>query len=158
MELKEGSFRAEKDDTFTAVIRQQKTGKEVKPIIGEQALEVVRTGLFRVISDQKYNDYIKELGKRVGMDSIIKAKARKKVKNGYRNVETEGEKYRFISSHTFRRTALTRLYQIGIPEYQILQISGHSMTETLHAYLGMDPNKEAQKLELKRLLKINYKC
>lgn len=89
----------------------------------------------------------------MGIDSIIKAKARKKVKNGYRNVETEGEKYRFISSHTFRRTALTRLYQIGIPEYHILQISGHSKSETLHAYLGIDPNKEAQTLELKRLLK-----
>ena len=153
MELKEGSFRAEKDGTFTAVIRQQKTGKEVNiPIIGEQALEVIRTGLFRVISDQKYNDYIKVLGKRAGIDTIIKAKARKKVKNGYRNVETKGEKYRFISSHTFRRTALTRLYQIGIPEYHILQISGHSKSDTLHAYLGIDPNKEAQTLELKRML------
>ena len=84
---------------------------------------------------------------------MIKAKERKKVKNGYRNVETEGEKYRFISSHTFRRTSLTRLYQIGIPEYHILQILGHSMSEKLHSYLGIDPNKEAQTLELKRLLK-----
>ena len=153
MKLNEGSFRAEKDGTFTAVIRQQKTGKEVSiPIIGEQALEVVRTGLFRAISDQKYNIYIKELGKRAEIDTIIKAKERKKVKNGFRNVETEGEKYRFISSHTFRRTALTRLYQTGIPEYHILQISGHSKSETLHAYLGIDPNKEAQTLELKRML------
>ena len=122
------------------------------PIVEEKEIEVVKTRLYRAISDQKYNDYIKVLGKRAGIDTIIKAKARKKVKNGYRNVETKGEKYRFISSHTFRRTALTRLYQIGIPEYHILQISGHSKSETLHTYLGIDPNKEAQTLELKRML------
>ena len=153
MKLKKGSFRAEKDGTFTAVIRQQKTGKQVNiPIIGEQALEVIRTGLFRAISDQKYNDYIKELGMRAGINTIIKAKERKKIKTGFRNIETEGEKYKFISSHTFRRTALTQLYQKGIPEYHILQISGHSKSETLHSYLGIDPNKEAQTLELKRML------
>ena len=154
MKLNIRSFRAEKDGTFTAFIRQQKTGKEVNiPIVEEQALEVINTGLFRAISDQKYNNYIKELGRRAEINTIIRAKERKKVKSGFRNIETEGEKYKFISSHTFRRTALTLLYQKGIPEYHILQISGHSKSETLHAYLGIDPNKEARTLELKRMLK-----
>jgi len=153
MKLKEDSFREEKDGTFTAFIRQQKTGKEVSiPIIEEEALEVIRTGLFKVISDQKYNEYIKELGKRAGIDTIIKAKKRKKVKNGYRLVESVGEKYNYLSSHVFRRTVLSLYYQKGIPEYYILQISGHSKSETLHAYLGIDPNKEARVLELKRIL------
>ena len=153
MKLNIRSFRAEKDGTFTAFIRQQKTGKEVIiPIVEEQALEVIKTGLFRAISDQKYNNYIKELGRKAEINTIIRAKERKKVESGFRNIETEGEKYKFISSHTFRRTALTLLYQKGIPEYHILQISGHSKSETLHAYLGIDPNKEARTLELKRML------
>ena len=81
-----------------------------------------------------------------------KSKKRKKLKQGYRQVETEGEKYNYLSSHTFRRTKLSNLYKQGIPEYHIMGISGHTKSETLHAYLGIDPNKEARTLELKRML------
>lgn len=74
MKLTDRSFRAEKDGSFTAIIRQQKTGKEVNiPIVGKRAVEVVKTGLFRAVSHQKYNTYIKELAQRTGIDQIIKS-------------------------------------------------------------------------------------
>ena len=69
-----------------------------------------------------------------------------------RNTEIETEKFRFITSHTFRRTALTNLYQGNppFPEYLILNISGHSKSSQLHQYLGIDPNKEAQAREIRK--------
>ena len=154
MKLTKSSFIKDKEEDYIARIKQQKTGKEVNiPIVGEKALEVIKTGLFRAISTQKYNDYIKELGKRQGVNQIIKSKEKKKLKQGYRQVETKREKYNYISSHTFRRTALTNLYKRGIPEYHIMNVSGHSRSEMLHTYLGYDPNKEQQTQELKAMLK-----
>ncbi len=154
MKLTKSSFIKDKDGDYIARIRQQKTDKEVNiPIIGNKAIEVVKTGLYRAISPQKYNNYIKELGKRQGVNQIIKSKEKKETKQGYRLIESKGEKYNYLSSHTFRRTALTNLYKQGIPEYHIMNISGHSKSETLHAYLGYDPNKEQQTQELKAMLK-----
>ena len=154
MKLTDTSFIKDKEGDYIARITQQKTGKEVSiPILLDKAIEVIKTGLFRAISPQNYNDYIKDLAKKQGVNQIIKSKERKKLKQGYRLEEAEGEKYRFISSHTFRRTALTNLYKRGIPEYHIMNISGHSKSETLHAYLGYDPNKEQQTQELKAMLK-----
>ena len=148
------AFIEDKEGDYIARIKQQKTGKEVNiPIVEERAIEVIKTGLFRVISPQNYNNYIKELGKRQGINQIIKSKERKKLKQGYRDIETEGEKYNYLSSHTFRRTKLSNLYKQGIPEYHIMGISGHAKSETLHAYLGYDPNKEQQTQELKAMLK-----
>ena len=154
MKLTKSSFIRDKEGDYLARIIQQKTGKEVHiPIIENKAIEVINTGLFRAISDQNYNDYLKELGKRQGVNQKIKSKERKETKQGYRQIESEGEKYNYLSSHTFRRTALTNLYKRGVPEYHIMNISGHSKSETLHTYLGYDPNKEQQTQELKAMLK-----
>jgi len=112
MKLTKSSFIRDKEGDYIARIIQQKTGKEVNiPIIENKAIKVIKTGLFRAISDQNYNDYLKELGKRQGVNQKIKSKERKETKQGYRQIESKGEKYNYLSSHTFRRTALTNLFQ-----------------------------------------------
>lgn len=137
-----------KGTQITARIKQQKTGKVVLiPITSKRAIEVIKSGLFRQISEQKYNDYIKQLAKRAGIDSTIIGS--KRVNN--RGTVVKGEKWEFISSHTFRRGCLTNLHQLGIPDYYLLQISGHSSTAMLYQYLGIEPDKE---LEADRLRKI----
>jgi len=154
MKLTDASFIKDKEGDYIACIRQQKTGKEVNiPIVEKNAVEVIKSGLFRAISPQNYNNYIKDLAKRQGVNQIIKSKERKEVEQGHRLEMTEGEKHNYLSSHAFRRTALTSLYKRGIPEYHIMNISGHSKSETLHQYLGYDPNKEQQTQELKAMLK-----
>ena len=40
-----------------------------------------------------------------------------------------------VSTHSFRRTALTRMHNAGIPLRVIQEISGHSSLETLQRYL-----------------------
>ena len=56
-----------------------------------------------IISQQKTNDYLKELCKLVEIDEI-----QKKVKySGTKRIEIEKSKYDFISTHTARRTFVT---------------------------------------------------
>ena len=160
MRITPETFRLDDDGDYIADVRQEKTGKQVSIPINDKALiklikEAKSNGepLFRAISDQKYNDYIKELGKRQGITDVIKGKQRIQTKYGYRLTETEGEKYKFLQSHTFRRTLISLLYQANVPEYHILKISGHSDTSTLHAYIGDDPMRTKQQTqELKNML------
>jgi len=160
MRITPQSFRLDDDGDYIADIKQEKTGKQVSIPINDKALiKVIKEAksngepLFRVISDQKYNDYIKELAKRQGITDIIKGKQRIQTQYGYRLTETRGEKYKYISSHTFRRTLISLLYQENVPEYHILKISGHSETSTLHAYIGDDPMRTKQQTqELKNML------
>ena len=153
MNLENDSFTEEEDGTFTATIRQQKTGKVVDvPIIEERAIKVIKEGLFRVISDQNYNNYIKLLAKRVGINSQTEGQESVTTEDGKRLVTTKGPKYKYLTSHTFRRTALTRLAQQGIPEYYIMQISAHAKSEQLHSYLGINPNSIQRTKDLKKLM------
>ena len=160
MRITPQSFRLDDEGDYIADIKQWKTGKKISIPINDDVLtrlikEAKSNGepLFRVISDQKYNDYIKVLAKRQGITDIIKGKQRIQTQYGYRLIETKGEKYKYLSSHTFRRTLISLLYQANVPEYHILKISGHSETSTLHAYIGDDPMRTKQQTqELKNML------
>ena len=160
MRLSHETFHEDRDGDYVANIKQWKTGKRVSIPVKDKMLKAIikeaklkAQPLFRTISHQKYNDYIKALAQRQSIVSKIKGKQRTPTKYGYRLLEVEGEKYKFISSHTFRRTLISLLYQANVPEYHILKISGHSETSILHAYIGDDPMRtEQQTQELKNML------
>jgi integrase/recombinase XerD len=48
---------------------------------------------------------------------------------------------RGVSTHSFRRTALTRMSNAGIPLRVIQEISGHSTLSSLQKYLGVEPQQ-----------------
>jgi len=133
--------------TFTII--NEKTGKEVRiPILNKFALEVVNTGLFKTMKPQVYNRFLKELGKRAALNNEIEGSL--KVKG--RNIKVKAEKFQFLTSHVLRRTCLTRLYQEGIPEYYIMLISRHAKSETLHQYIGRNPDIEREEQLLREFL------
>ena len=55
-----------------------------------------------------------------------------------RRLEIEG-----VSSHSFRRTALTRMSDAGIPLRHIQAISGHRSLAALECYLGVTERQKA---------------
>ena len=59
-------------------------------------------------------------------DRILKQAARRGIIQG-------------VSSHSFRRTALTYMYRSGIPLRTIQEISGHANLATLQIYLEVLP-------------------
>ncbi len=50
-------------------------------------------------------------------------------------------KIRGVSTHSFRRTALTTMCNAGVPLHVIRAISGHSTLGSLQKYLGVQPNQ-----------------
>jgi len=94
------------------------------------------------ISDQRFNEYAKELCKMAGMTEPMRGEVAKMVKrNGKmtkRNVAGTYEKWELISSHTCRRSFATNFYGI-IPTGDIMHVTGHSSERQLMDYIHAKP-------------------
>ncbi len=82
------------------------------------------------ISNQKFNAYLKEIGKIVGIDEPVKITRFR----GLNEVVIERPKYKFMSSHMGRRTLVTILLSKGVPITLVQKITQHSDIRTLMKY------------------------
>jgi len=123
--------------------------KHVKKILEK------RNGNFpRKISDPKFNDYIKEVCKEVGLTNKIKGskmspieveiKGKKKII--FRKVSGEYEKYELISSHICRRSFATNHYG-KLDTLTIMKITGHKTESQFLKYIKITPIEYAEKLK-----------
>lgn len=133
------------DDTI--VLYQEKTDtKVIIPLHSKLKKILIKYPELRLpsYSDQKYNEYLKILGKEVGLNSrIVITKFYGKTK-----VEETYEKWQLLTSHVARNTCITYLIKKGlIPEY-VMQISGHKSRSAFQTYVKI-AKSEAQ-LAVKR--------
>lgn len=56
------------------------------------------------------------------------------------------EKWNLVSPHTLRRTCFTNMKKAGIPEEDIIKISGHSTVASLRRYLRISKEESAERL------------
>jgi integrase len=84
-----------------------------------------------VVSNQKMNDYIKEICAEVGIDSPVTVVHFK----GARRSETTYPKYTLITSHAGRRTFVTNSLAMGIPSEVIMRWTGHKSHKVMRPYL-----------------------
>lgn len=128
-------------------IIQQKTGKKVviplHPVVvdiwnryGEQ--------LPRTISNQKFNDYIKQACKLAGIDEPI---TKHFTKSGIKTATT-APKWEYIGAHTARRSFATNLYLSGFPALSIMQITGHKTEKAFLRYIKVTGEQHANLLRL----------
>ena len=76
---------------------------------------------------------------RHGRNHINKTSADKILRDTCKKLEIEG-----VSTHSFRRTALTQMHNAGIPLRHIQEISGHNDLGTLQRYLEVSPEQRKQ--------------
>lgn len=82
------------------------------------------------ISNQRFNDYIKEVFEVMGYDESIK----KTVKIGKDIIEQINPLYERISSHTARRSFITIMKNKKIPDKIIMSYTGHKSLEVFNKY------------------------
>ena len=133
----------DKIDNDMIYIRQNKTGKNaiipIHPIVKEILIKY-NGELPLPISNQKFNDYLKELAGEAGLNKTI---LRYKNING--NMEkVRYEKYQLISSHTARRSFCTNAYKAGLPIIAIMAISGHKTEKSFLKYIKLDREEHAR--------------
>ena len=126
------------------VIRQQKTNNYVTIPIHPVFKEVWERygGIPLTISNQKFNDHIKE----VCMAARINESVLKSITKGGKKITTNYKKWQLVSSHTGRRSFATNLYKSGFPSISIMQITGHKTEAAFLKYIKVTPQEHAKLL------------
>lgn len=131
-------------------VRTQKTGERVvipihwtvKQILGKYT--ETQTGLPRPISNQKMNEYLKEIGKAVELNENVFLTTTK----GGVKVQTSIPKYDLMTTHTARRSFATNLFLNGFPPISIMKITGHKTEKSFMKYIKISQEENATLLRL----------
>lgn len=121
-----------------------KTGTVVYVPVDERLYQMLEKYNFTSIdiSNQKFNDYIKEVFEIAGITDKIILDTNFKGKNK----EVIERKCDIVSAHDGRRTYCTINYLKGYPIGLLMQVSGHSQEATFLSYVGADPLQKAKAL------------
>ncbi len=117
-------------------VYSQKTGTFTSIKLPDYALEIVkkykskRLTLFPSISKDRFNAAIKEMGAYLNYDEpMVKTRSKRgEVKVIYKD-RTKKEHFTLadmLTTHTMRRTGITTMLRMGMPDYLVRKISGHS--------------------------------
>ena len=96
----------------------------------------------KALSNQKMNEYLKELCDLAGFDTIIEV-------NEFiagRHIKTTKQKKELISSHTARRSFATNAYKAGMPVTDIMKFTGHATVASFMKYIRLTNEETAVKL------------
>lgn len=130
-------------------IKTQKTGETVVIPIHWTVKEILEKysgtakGLPRPISNQKMNEYLKDMGEAVEINEPIIVNT---VKGGLR-AQTTVPKYKLIATHTCRRSFASNLYLSGFPAISIMKITGHKTEKSFMGYLRISQEENANQLQ-----------
>jgi integrase len=120
---------------------QKKTNKIMTIPIHPKVLEILnkRNGKFpKPISDQKYNDYIKEVCKIAGLTDLVQgSKKLETAPNSKKFRKDTGlyPKFDLVTSHIGRRSFATNFYG-QIPTSYLIYVTGHSTEAMFLNYIG----------------------
>jgi integrase len=96
----------------------------------------------RTISNQKMNDYIKELGKKAGIEDKVEITMTK----GGKRVTKYLLKYEVLSTHTARRSFATNAYLGKVPPIDIMRITGHKTETSFMKYIKVTGEETALRM------------
>lgn len=92
------------------------------------------------ISDQRLNEYIKEVCKLAGITEQVEKQQTK----GGEKVKTVRQKWQMITSHTARRSFATNSTKAGIPIQTVMKITGHTKEATFLKYVKLSNAEHAE--------------
>lgn len=123
----------------------QKTGEEVviplHPTI-KAILKKYNNNLPRVPSNQKFNDYLKELGQLAELNEKVVIDK----KDGSLARATTVCKWELITVHTARRSFATNSFIAGIPTVSIMKITGHTSERIFMDYIKISKEENANEI------------
>lgn len=125
-------------DGFINVIDEKDKSKSLSIPINRYSMEILKKYDYKLpkISNQKFNDYLKELFQEMKYNHIVK----KTMRYGNEIIETESAFSERISSHTARRSFITIMKNESVPDKVIMSYTGHKSIEVFNNYYR--PNQE----------------
>lgn len=130
------NFRPQKEIGYViekiTIKTQEKVVIPVKPIVLD-IWNKYSQNFPKEISNQKMNEYLKELGKLAQIDEMTTLNRGR----GAEILSFVKPKYQFITSHTARRSFATNAFNSGIPSIRIMKITGHRTESAFMKYIKM---------------------
>lgn len=96
-----------------------------------------------VVSNQKMNDYLKELSKLAGLDEPI----RETYYKGSERIDLVTPKYELMSTHAGRRTFICNALALGIPAQVVMKWTGHSDYKAMKPYIDIADDIKANAMD-----------
>jgi integrase len=130
------------DGEYWIAIKTQKTGAKVHIPCHPLVLEIFNrykandNKLPKAISNQKFNDYVKECCKLAGLTHA-----------GRLTSKAELELWQCVTSHTARRSFATNYYLEGFPVIELMKITGHSSEKSFMRYIKVSQLDAGKKLQ-----------
>ena len=129
-------------------LRQRKTGGRVQiPIVNDVITEILSKYNNRLpggISNQKTNDYVKEICQLAEInDRVLKhttkgGKQVVKTSEGWGAISGGVEKWTLVTSHSARRSFATNMFKRGMPTILIMRLTGHKKESEFLKYIKID--------------------
>jgi integrase len=101
------------------------------------------------ISNQRFNDYIKEVAQLAGLEDEIMTAHTQQEAGEFTpgRVETRRPKWQAITAHTARRSFATNMYKRGFPTLAIMAITGHKTEKSFLTYIKVSEAENAALLK-----------
>jgi site-specific recombinase XerD len=120
-------------------IKTEKTRDSLKIPLNQHAKNLLRKystmneerPLPPTISNQKTNEYLKEIAELAEIDEVIEMEKF----SGSKKIIIKKPKYNFVTSHTARRTFVTLSLEKGIRAEVVMNITGHKEYQTFKKYI-----------------------
>ena len=97
-----------------------------------------------IISNQKMNDYIKEVGHLCGIDQPQAVT----YYTGNQRIDEVYPKYELMGTHTGRRTFICNAIMMGIPPQVVMKWTGHSDYKAMKPYIDIADATKAEAMKL----------
>lgn len=95
------------------------------------------------ISDQKYNEYLKECCKIIELNEMIKITRYV----GEKRIDKTYPKHNLITSHTARKTFITNSLMLGMSERSVKNITAHKTEKSFRKYIALSEDYKKEQIE-----------
>ena len=137
---------------FVFTQKKSQNTKEIVIPIDEVIEEILKDGFPTPLSEQRFNEYLKEICKLAEIDKPTDGAITQVIeidgKKCKRKKEGVFPKWQLITSHTLRKTATTHYYQVF--GSQVKHITGHSKEETVNIYVNQDRSRKLSQVKKMR--------
>jgi integrase len=127
-------------------LNQAKTGNKViiplHPTV-QFILEKYNGNLPTPISNQKFNQYLKEVAEKVKFKEAVT----KQITRGGKKESTIYHKWQLVKTHTARRSFATNAYKAGVPSITIMSMTGHRTESSFLKYIKVTLQEHAEKMK-----------
>ncbi|ULB33916.1 tyrosine-type recombinase/integrase [Proteiniphilum propionicum] len=126
-------------------IQTQKTGKTIYAPVTPRVKRIFKKYDYKLpkpISNQKYNQFIKDIAKMAGITAPV---TRTHTTAG-KLTTTTLPKYELVTSHTARRSFATNAYIADVPTLDIMKVTGHKTEVAFLKYIRISAEESAKKM------------